>query len=145
MLPEHLKGVTSSTLKPEHYLPVLGSYQSSGTTAQNLTITLDEQNIGIVWIEGLPQGRVKAYLKKSPATYKIPAQKTSEGKSVSEGTLYYDQATRQLSACIGCTYNETNPASVFEGTAKGKGKGWKYSGTKVEMAPAISTEAATQQ
>lgn len=56
-----------------------------------------------MWIEGLPQGRVKAMLRKSPATYKIPAQKTEEGKEVAEGTLMFDKETNTLSICIGKT------------------------------------------
>lgn len=122
-LPEHLKGVTSSTVQPKHYLPVLGSYATTDA-ATNLTISVDEQNIGIVWIDGLPQGKVKAFLKKAPATYKIPAQKTAEGKSVAGGTLIYDKDAKQLWLCTDCAFNEADPAATFT-AAKTKAKVWQ--------------------
>src|SRR6185436_7530634 len=54
-------------LTNEDIFPVLGQYQSTeGSEALSLKITLDEQNHGLVWIEGLPQGRIKAMLRKSP-------------------------------------------------------------------------------
>ena len=52
-------------------------------------------------------------LRKSPATYKIPAQKTEDGKDVAEGTLLFDKETNALSICIGKKYNAENPAEVF--------------------------------
>ena len=129
-IPAHLQGVTSDNIKPEHYLPVLGSFQSADAKA--VTVTVDPANVGIVWIDGLSQGRVKAYLKKSPATYKIPAQKTAEGKSVAGGTLFFDPATKQVSIFIGREYNDENPLTVFEATSKAKGQ--LFTGTKVETA-----------
>jgi hypothetical protein len=82
----------------EDIFPVIGKYESSvNADAALITITLDEQNKGLVWIEGLPQGKVKAMLRKSPATYKIPAQKTAEGNEVAEGTLIFDKETNTLS------------------------------------------------
>ncbi len=134
-LPEHLKGVTSSTVQPKHYLPVLGSY-TTADAATNLTIAVDEQNVGIVWIDGLPQGRVKAYLKKTPATYKIPAQKTAEGKSIAEGTLVYDKDANQLWLCTGCAFNEADPAATFT-SGKSKSKIWQLS--KVDATAAAET------
>ena len=62
----------------EQTFPVIGQYQSTTNADQKITVTLDDQNKGFAWVDGLPQGRVKAILKKSPATYKIPAQKTEE-------------------------------------------------------------------
>ena len=138
-LPEHLKGVTSSTVQPKHYLPVLGAYATTDG-ATNLTIAVDEQNIGIVWIDGLPQGRVKAFLKKSPATYKIPAQKTADGKAIAEGTLVYDKDTKQLWLCTGCAYNEADPAATF--TGKTKAKVWQLN--RVEETTAATTEVINQ-
>lgn len=134
-LPEHLKGVTSSTVQPKHYLPVLGSYSTSDA-ATNLTITVDEQNVGIVWIDGLPQGKVKAFLKKAPATYKIPAQKTVEGKSVAEGTLVYDKDAKQLWLCTDCAFNEADPAATFT-SGKTKAKVWQLN--KVDETAAVET------
>jgi hypothetical protein len=131
-IPDHLKGVSSDNIRPEHYLPVLGSFQPSGSSTANLTITVDEQNIGIVWIDGLPQGRVKGLLKKSPATYKIPAQKTAEGKSVPEGTLVFNPATKEISIYLGKAFNDADPSAVFTSETKGKSKGWNYTGIKAE-------------
>jgi hypothetical protein len=134
-LPEHLKGVTSSTVQPKHYLPVLGSY-TTADAATNLTIAVDEQNVGIVWIDGLPQGRVKAYLKKTPATYKIPAQKTAEGKSIAEGALVYDKDANQLWLCAGCAFNEADPAATFT-SGKSKAKIWQLN--KVNATAVVET------
>lgn len=135
-LPEHLKGVTSSTVQPKHYLPVLGGY-TTADGAVNLNIVVDEQNMGIVWIEGLPQGRVKGLLKKGPATYKIPAQKTAEGKAVAEGTLVYDKDTKQLWLCTGCPYNEADPSAPF--TGKTKGKVWQLNRVEIPIEAAVET------
>ena len=52
-------------------------------------------------------------LRKSPATYKIPAQKTEEGKEVAEGTLMFDKETNTLSIAIGKDYNLENPSMAF--------------------------------
>jgi hypothetical protein len=135
-LPEHLKGVTSSTVEPKHFLPVLGAY-ATADAATNVTISVDEKNLGIVWINGLPQGSIKALLKKSPATYKIPAQKTAEGKSVAEGTLVYDKDAKQLWISIGAAYNEENPTAPF--TGKAKGKVWQLARADVVAPTAVET------
>jgi hypothetical protein len=146
-------------LTTEQIFPVLGQYQSSANAdAPSVTITMDAANKGMVWIEGLPQGRVKAYLRKSPSTYKIPAQKTEEGKEVAEGTLVYDKDANTLNIVIGKAYNTEDPLAVFAPaaepqeeetvvktktkTAKGKVKSktvikpWTYSGTKIETTTA---------
>lgn len=145
-LPAHLKGATSTTVEPKHFLPVLGTFQPSGTSTENLTVSVDEQNIGIVWIDGLPQGRVKAILKKAPATYKIPAQKTAEGKSVAEGTLIYDKDANVLNIAIGTAFNDADPAAPFTSTEtpSKKVKVWKYTGAKADVA-AQTQEPAVQQ
>jgi hypothetical protein len=94
--------------------PVLGKYTSTtNPEAASLTISLDDQNKGLVWIDGLPQGRVKAMLRKSPSTYKIPAQKTADGKDVAEGTLIFDKVAGTLNICIGKPYNAEDPSTVF--------------------------------
>lgn len=137
--------------------PVIGQYESAtNPEAAHVTIVLDEQNKGLVWIDGLPQGRIKAMLRKSPGTYKIPAQKTADDKDVAEGTLIFDKETNTLSINIGKAYNAEDPASVFavpaigdatpmpeqkvkvkEGQVKTKTKkpvevkAWVYTGTKV--------------
>jgi hypothetical protein len=143
----------------EQIFPVIGVYQSSSNADQKLTITLDEQNKGFAWIDGLPQGRVKAVLKRSPAVYKIPAQKTADGKDVMEGTLIYDKDSKVINVVLGRPFNDQDPGSVFttpvtEETAavetKTKTKGnktktkvkkvepWVFTGTKVEQVTAVN-------
>ena len=166
----------------EKTFPVLGSYQlatedgeqtatastttttstdaattSDVQTAQqaNVTITLDSLNKGIVWVEGLPQGKFKAYLKKSPASYRILAQKTNLGKQIPEGTLIFDPATSTLNIAMGSAFNDEDPAAIFASvpantteaevkvkTAKSKSKSkiTFYTATKV-----MDTTAETQQ
>jgi hypothetical protein len=105
-------------LTTEKIFPVVGKYQVTDKegASSTLAITLDETNKGIVWIDGLPQGRVKATLRKSPATYKIPAQKSGEEKdarNVAEGVLIYDKDANVLNLCVGCTFNNEDPATAF--------------------------------
>ncbi|HEX2608013.1 MAG TPA: hypothetical protein VHK91_11560, partial [Flavisolibacter sp.] len=109
----------------EKTFPVLGSYQlnnSGAATASTdatmsstgvVTITLDSSNKGIVWIEGLPQGKMKAYLKQSPSTYRILAQKTESGKQVPEGTLMLDTTSKTLNIALGKAYDEQDPTGIF--------------------------------
>jgi hypothetical protein len=92
---------------------VIGQYQSSTNADQKITVTLDDQNKGFAWVDGLPQGKVKAVLKKSPATYKIPVQKTADGKDVPEGTMIYDKDTKVITVMLGRPFNDQDPASVF--------------------------------
>ncbi len=141
---------TKPALTNADIFPAIGKYESAtNADAASVTIMLDETNKGIVWIDGLPQGRVKAMLRKSPATYKIPAQKLEDGKEVAEGTLIFDKETNTLSICIGKLYNTADPAQVFAAayqeaitasattkkTTKSKKtvtpKAWIYTGTKV--------------
>ena len=159
-------------MTPEQVFPVIGEYQPSATApateattatttttpttteaapaVSNVKIMLDEQNKGIVWIEGLPQGKIKALLRKSPSTYKIPAQKTEDGKDVKEGTMIFDKDTKTLSVIIGKAYNDQDPAASFAPAVeepvavapkakKGKKvkpvkveKPWVFTGTKIE-------------
>jgi hypothetical protein len=153
-------------LTTEKIFPALGRYDvttKDGATAQ-VTVTLDETNKGIVWIEGLPEGKIMGYLRQSPATYKIPAQKSADEKNIASGVFIYDKDANTLNVCVGCTYKSEDPASAFlpeqpatEETAtvtkktskKTKAKVVKvkpvyYSGAKViEAAPATSaTETA---
>lgn len=105
-------------LTTEKIFPVIGKYEltSKEGTASTVTITLDETNKGLVWIDGLPEGRLKATLRKSPSTYKIPAQKLGEekdAKSVPEGVLIYDKDANVMNVCVGCTYNAEDPAVAF--------------------------------
>ena len=98
----------------DQVFPAIGQYQSSvNMDAASVTITPDEQSKGVVWVTGLPQGKVKAMLKRSPATYRIPPQTMEDGKEVAEGTLIFDKETNTLQISIGKPYNEADPASVF--------------------------------
>lgn len=141
---------TKAALTNEDIFPALGVYESvSNPEAAMVTITLDEDNKGVVWIEGLPQGKIKAMLRNSPSTYKIPAQKTAEGKDVAEGTLIFDKEMNALSISIGKEYNAADPSSAFATapevtepatTTKSKStktkkvttpKAWIYTGSKM--------------
>lgn len=118
-------------LSVEKIFPVIGQYEiknDKGATS-TLNITLDETNKGIVWIDGLPQGRIKATLRKSPATYKIPVQpleaqqlteeadaktaKNAKAKELPEGVLIYDRDANVINLCLGCKYNNEDPAAAF--------------------------------
>ncbi len=126
-------------LTNEKIFPVLGKYQltdKDGATS-TVTVSLDPENKGMIWVEGLPQGKMKATLRKSPATYKIPVQplegeatvtpeitdakvaknaktaKVVKAKELPEGVLIYDKDANVLSVCIGCTYKAEDPATVF--------------------------------
>lgn len=108
---------------------------STNTASSNVTITLDETNKGIAWIEGLPQGKIKAYLRKSPATYKIPAQKTEDNKDLPEGVLIYDKDANTLDICIGCKYNNDDPSSSLTMTQQ----------PVTEEQPAVTTKAKSKK
>ncbi len=126
-----LKGLTTETLRPEHIFPVLGNYKASGTSANDITITLDSVNKGIVWVEGLPQGKFKALMKKAPATYKIPAQKTESGKPVAEGTLFLNPASKELTIVLGRLFDDADPSSFLTNPTKAKSKAWQYTATRL--------------
>jgi len=178
-------------LTTEKIFPVIGKYQLTDKdgASSTVTVSLDPSNKGLIWVEGLPQGKIKATLRKSPATYKIPVQplegemtapeveakdaKTAKNakavkvKELPEGVLIYDKDANVLNVCIGCTYNNDDPAMAFtatepvvEETEKAEKKGTKnakkstakvvkkakpvhYSGNKVIETTASSTE--TQQ
>ena len=135
---ESLKGITSETLRPEHVFPVLGSYTATNSSSGSLTVTLDPANKGIVWVEGLPQGKFKALMKKAPATYKIPAQKSEAGKDITEGTLFYNPTSKELTLVLGRPFNDADPTSFTAAT--GKQKGWQYTGVKAANATAPSSQ-----
>lgn len=99
----------------EKTFPVIGSYQMTTTdgTSQDVTIALDSANKGVIWITGLPEGAMKAYLKKSPGTYRIVSQKTESGKQIPEGTLFFDPSTNTLNVALGKAYDEADPTAVF--------------------------------
>jgi hypothetical protein len=144
VIPEHLKGLTTGTLRPEHSFPVLGSFKASGTSTTDVTITLDEVNKGIVWVEGLPQGKFKALMKKSPSTYKVPAQQTESGKAVAEGVLFFNPESKELSIVLGRPFDDADPTSFLTSESKGKSKAWKYTGVKTDVNPVVAPSAPQQ-
>ena len=105
----------------EKAFPVLGTYQLNstgyGAANGNVTITLDSSNKGVVWVDGLPEGRLKAHLRKSPSTYRITAQKTSTGREIPEGTMIFNPDNNTLNIALGTPYNETDPAAIFAQSA----------------------------
>jgi hypothetical protein len=132
----------------------------------SVTITLDPENKGLVWVEGLPQGKFKAYLRKSPSTYRILSQKTESGEQVPEGTLMYDPETKMLNIALGKAYDDADPAAIFAlnpalsgnaattepapadntvkiktktATSKTKAKVTYYTASKIEQTPTATT------
>jgi len=97
----------------EKTFPAIGQYRTGADSSASLSITLDSVSKGIVWISGLPQGTVKAYLTRSPATYRILSQKTASGKQSAEGTLHYDVAANTLQIALGAPYDVENPTAIF--------------------------------
>jgi len=99
----------------EKTFPVLGTYQLTTTdgSSQTVTVSLDTANRGVIWIAGLPEGTMKAYLKKSPGIYRIITQKAESGKQIPEGTLFFDQSTNTLSVALGKPYDEADPTAIF--------------------------------
>ncbi|SHF82740.1 hypothetical protein [Flavisolibacter ginsengisoli] len=116
----------------EKAFPVLGTYHLTTDSTSTLTVSMDSASKGIVWVEGLPQGKFKAFLKQSPATYRITAQKTESGTSVPEGTLMFDTTTNTLNIALGKAYNEANPAEIF-GTVADAGVSADVANTGTEV------------
>ncbi len=141
--PEKLRGLTTETLTTAHIFPAIGTFRASGTSTADVTITLDETNKGIIWVEGLPQGRFKAIMKKAPSTYKIPAQKTESGKAIAEGTLHVDPETNELTILSGRAFNEQAPTSFLTISSKPK-NGWQYTGIKADAEAAVASPASKQ-
>lgn len=143
----------------EKTFPVIGTYQlnttpvstttattttsdASGTVAATttpVTITLDETNKGMIWVSGLPQGKFKAYLKRSPATYRILAQKTEDGKDIPEGTLIFNPETNTLNIALGKSFDETNPASIFDANVNATASADVAGATEVKTKTKTST------
>lgn len=102
-------------LTVEKTFPAIGTYHLNGSmdSTAGVTITLDSVNKGMVWVAGLPEGTFKAYLKKSPATYRVLAQKTSTGRQIPEGTLIFDPETKVLNIALGKAFNDADPTGIF--------------------------------
>ena len=146
-------------LTVEKAFPVVGTYQvTAGENQYNVVITLDSVSKGTVWVEGLPEGKFKAFLKKSPTYYRVISQKLESGKQLPEGTLIYDAEANALNIAFGKAYNDEEPTAVFATTtstdvalvktsAKAKTKAPKvtiYSGTKI-IAQESTTENAAKE
>ncbi|HEU4470384.1 MAG TPA: hypothetical protein VFR58_04815 [Flavisolibacter sp.] len=156
----------------EKTFPVIGSYQLNNAGAeassQAVTVTLDQENKGIVWVEGLPEGKFKAYLKKAPGTYRIVAQKSESGKQIPEGTLIFDPSTSTLNVALGKKFDDADPAAIFNlagteqadlasagatevkvksktATSKSKTKVQLYSAVKAEQTTSAANSAVPQQ
>lgn len=125
----------------EKAFPVLGTYQLMDATdaAATLTVSLDANSKGIVWVEGLPQGKIKAYLKKSPATYRILPQKSESGTQVPAGTLVFDTTSNTLNIALGKAYNEADPTAVFGGLTSTTEEGTTATTTKASAAKTKGT------
>lgn len=152
----------------EKTFPVIGSYliTSADGTTQSVNISLDSANQGIIWVEGLPEGKMKAYLKKSPGTYRILSQKSESGKQIPEGTLLFDPSTNTLNVALGKAFDNADPSAIFNlnvasdastiesgtevkvksktATSKTKSKIVFYTATKAEVNTSTSTGAAKQ-
>jgi len=139
----------------EKTFPVLGTYQltttaTDGTTAQNVTVTLDSTNKGVIWISGLPEGTMKAYLKKTPGIYRIISQKSENGKQIPEGTLYFDQSANTLNIALGKAYDEADPTAIFSnmnGTSDASNTDVANNGNEVKVktkTPAGKTKEKTK-
>ncbi|WP_346238878.1 hypothetical protein ABDK00_005520 [Niabella insulamsoli] len=127
-------------LTDEMIFPVLGQYEFTDKEGNvtPVTITRDSENKGVVWVNGMPDGKFKADLRVSPATYKIPSQKTLQndiasveastettrgvaaseqnrysGKSLNGGTLLFDSASNKLYVNVGGKFDEENPTAIF--------------------------------
>lgn len=143
--PKELLAMPDS-LTQEAIFPVLGQYVVADKNGDSVTvkITLDTESKGVVWLNGLPEGKVKAVLKASPATYKIPSQKTflnddgveetvemntnvdaatatakksakkQSGKSVNGGTMIFDKDVNTIYINLGSDFDENNPSAVFD-------------------------------
>lgn len=154
----------------EKTFPVIGTYQlnsADNSSAQQVTVTLDSSSNGIIRISGLPEGTMRAYLKKSPGTYRIISQKSESGKQIPEGTLFFDPSTNTLNVALGKAYDEADPTAIFanvnatsdnmdvadnanhvktktsDGKTKTKNKLVFYTATKSEMS-STDTNAAKQ-
>ena len=118
VMDDHLKINIPKANAGRHYIPVIGSYQNSVENAElkNISITVDEQNPGKIWIDGLTADKIYAVLKFYPGVYKIPAQ-VATNKNLPEGTLLYDNNNKQINILLGSGYNDATPAgpaTIFE-------------------------------
>lgn len=117
---DHLKITIPKANAGRHYIPAIGTYQNSvaNSDLRNISVTVDEQNPGKIWISGITEDKIFAVLKFYPGVYKIPAQ-SAGNKNLPEGTLLYDDSNKQINILLGGGYNDANPAgpaTIFEHT-----------------------------
>jgi hypothetical protein len=160
---------TTTTTEPATTTAPATTMGTETASAGSLVVTLDAENKGVIWVEGLPQGKFKAYLKKSPASYRILSQKTETGNEIPEGTLMYDPSTKTLNIALGKEYDDADPAAIFAlnpalngaattdvapadntvkvkvktATSKSKSKVTYYTASKMEQTPSTSSDATT--
>lgn len=122
-----------------HYIGVLGNYvpaNGNSMVAEPLTVMGDEENPGKIWIAGLMGEKIYALRKKEAGTYKIPVQKSGE-KSIPEGTVIYDDNSKEINICLGRKFNDEDPSAVFNATdAKPSKSIVQYTGIKTDAGTA---------
>lgn len=57
-----------------------------------------------------------AYLKNDGNIYKIPTQKVSDKKSISEGIVSYNEASKEVHIRIGSGFNDADPNASLNAT-----------------------------
>ncbi|GAC1417803.1 MAG: hypothetical protein NVSMB67_04420 [Flavisolibacter sp.] len=101
-------------LSMDKIFPIVGTYQMNASPGNGpIVISLDSTNKGMVWIEGLPEGKIKAFLKMAPTTYRIIAQKSASGRDIPEGTMIFNQEANKLNISLGAPFNEADPSGIF--------------------------------
>lgn len=107
-------------LTTEMIFPVLGKYMvlNNYGDSSEVFISLDSKSKGVVWVSGLSEGKFKAELKASPATYKIPAQKTYFNDAPPAETMSDDAASSAAvdDAAAKAAAKRFSGKSVNEGT-----------------------------
>lgn len=123
-----------------HYIPVLGTYTTSTQSQEqnkNVTIQGDEQNPGKIWIEGLTTEKIYALRKPTQGVYKIPAQKEGD-QNVAEGTVMYDDNSKEVRICIGHKFVDSDPAQAFNAPTEEPTVKPHHQHTTEKAAPVIS-------
>ena len=86
------KVAPQAELKTSDIFPVIGKYESAtNADAASVTIIPDEQNKGIVWIEGLPQGRIKAMLHEKQGDVSLQVRGLESTWSADEFKEFWDR------------------------------------------------------
>lgn len=110
------------SLTTDMIFPVLGKYDVLNKNGDSSTvfITLDGDSKGVIWISGLSEGKFKAELKASPATYKIPSQKTyfndAPEETVSDAAIADATVDNAAESPLKAVAKKFSGKSVGEGT-----------------------------